>query len=40
MDGDLEEAFKLCACNYGSGGQGERAREKPEIVEIALTDRF
>src|SRR5215208_6911050 len=32
MDGDLEEAFRLCVCNYGPGRQGERAREKPEIV--------
>lgn len=40
MDEDLEEAFRLCACNYGPGGQGEPAREKPEIVEIALTGRF
>jgi hypothetical protein len=37
MDGDLEEAFRLCVCNYGPGRQGERAREKPEIVKIALT---
>jgi hypothetical protein len=40
MDGHFEEAFRLCACNRAPVGQGERAGEKPEIVEIALTDRF
>jgi hypothetical protein len=41
MDGDFEEAFRLCACNYESEGLGERAREKPEIVEQhALTGRI
>jgi hypothetical protein len=41
MDGDFEEAFRLCACNYGPEGQGERVREKPEIVEqLALTGRI
>ena len=40
MDGNFEEAFRLCACNHGPEGQGERAREKPEIVELALTGRI
>ena len=40
MDGNFEEAFRLCACNYGPEGQGERAREKPKIVELALTGRI
>ena len=39
LDEDFEEAFRLCACNHGSEGQGELAREKPEIVELALTGR-
>lgn len=40
LDGDFEEAFRLCACNHapvGQVGQGERARGKPEIV---LTGRL
>jgi hypothetical protein len=40
MDGHFEEAFRLCACNRAPVGQGERAGEKPEIVEIALTGRL
>jgi len=40
MDGNFEEAFRLCACNYEPGREGERAREKPEIVELALTGRI
>jgi hypothetical protein len=39
-DGDFEEAFRLCACNYapvGQVGRGERACGKPEIV---LTGRL
>jgi hypothetical protein len=40
VDGNFEEAFRLCACNYGPEGQGERAREKPEITEVALTGRI
>lgn len=43
MDGDFEEAFRLCACNYGlvgQVGQDERAREKPEFVEITLMGRI
>jgi hypothetical protein len=41
LDGYFEEAFRLCACNYEPEGQGERAREKPEIVEqLALTGRI
>ena len=40
LDGDFEEAFRLCACNHASIGQvgrGERACGKPEIV---LTGRL
>ena len=41
MDGDFEEAFRLCACNYEPEGPGERARENLEIVEQrALTGRI
>ena len=41
MDGDFEEAFRLCACNYEPEGLGERARENPKIVEqLALTGRI
>jgi hypothetical protein len=40
MEGDFEEAFKLCACNYAPVGKDKRAREKLEIVEIALTGRI
>jgi hypothetical protein len=43
MDGDFEEAFRLCACSYGpvgQVGQDERACEKPGIAEIALTGRI
>ena len=40
IDGNFEEAFRLCACNHEPGSEGERAREKPEIVELALTGRI
>ena len=41
MDGDFEEAFRLCACNYEPEGPDERARETREIVEQhALTGRI
>jgi hypothetical protein len=41
MDGDFEEAFRLCDCNYEPEGQSECARETPEIVEqLALTGRI
>ena len=34
-------SLELYACNYELEGQGERAREKPEIVEqLALTTRI
>lgn len=37
MEGDFEEAFRLCACNYAPVGKEKRAREKLEIV---LTGRL
>ena len=40
LDGSVEEAFRLCACNYEPEGEGERTRENPEIVEIALTGQI
>ena len=41
LDGSVEEAFRLCACNYEPEGPGERARENLEIVEQrALTGRI
>ena len=40
LDGGFEEAFRLCSCNYAPEGQGERARERLERVEIALESRL
>ena len=34
-DGNLEEAFRLCSCNYEPDTQGERAREWSERIETA-----
>jgi len=36
LDGGFDEAFRLCGCNYAPEGEGERAREWSEHVEIAL----
>lgn len=32
MDGDFEEAFRLCHCNYESETRGERVPEESEHV--------
>ena len=34
-DGNLEEALRLCQCNYEPETQGERAREGSERIETA-----
>ena len=39
LDGNFEEAFGLCSCNYEPEGHGERARERTMCVEIALEGR-
>jgi hypothetical protein len=40
LDGGFEDAFRLCSCCYAPEGQGERARERSERVEIALECRL
>lgn len=40
LDGDFEEAFRLCTCNYEPEGPGERAHERSMYGEIALESRL
>lgn len=40
IDGDFEEAFRLCSCNYVLEGYDEQPREGLEHVGIALTGRL
>ena len=38
MQGDLEEAFRLCSCNHKSDTRGERSREEPERTETEAVE--
>ena len=36
MNGDFEEAFRLCLCNHEPETQGERSRVEPEQGKVVV----